>query len=58
MRSTERFERMKEFEAAVRPLIESGWRVEVLMYKDEENEPFRARLWVRLNDAPDEEGLL
>lgn len=49
---------MKEFEAAVRPLIESGWRVEVLMYKDEENEPFRARLWVRLNDAPDEEGLL
>lgn len=58
MRGTERFRRMKELEDRVTDLVDNGWRAERVAYEDEEGEPFRAFVTLRLDDRPDEDGVL
>lgn len=49
MTGADRQVRQAELEAAVQVLVERGWAVERLAYEDEEDEPYRAFVTLRVD---------
>ena len=57
MDTVERFKRMREVERQVGRLVAKGWRVQRVVYDDEENQPLYATIVLTAEDM-DHEGAI